>query len=143
DQGDPHAGAEYTLGGAEPLAEAVVERLGLLAGRHLDVARPVAPVCVAVEGELADAEHLALAERLAHPSLLVLASAHRPPRVGPPSGLLRGVAAPHPEQEGQARPDLGDALSLDIDRGLAHSLDERSHSNSLCMPPKLQPCAHA
>ena len=51
---------------AGPLAEQLIERLGLLRPCGGDEAGPVALACVAIEGELADAEDLALAEGLVH-----------------------------------------------------------------------------
>src|SRR4051794_41308370 len=90
DQGHAHAGAEDALGGAKSLAEAVVERLGLGGGRGVDVAGPVALAGVAVEGELADAEDLAVTERLVHPPPRVVPD---PPRADP-SGEAGGLPRP-------------------------------------------------
>src|SRR4051794_36984237 len=62
DQGHAHARPEDALLRAQPLAEAVIQRLRRLRPRCLDVAGAVAAAGVAVEGELADAENLALVQ---------------------------------------------------------------------------------
>ena len=69
-----------------------------LAGGGFAVAGPVAPASVAVEGELADAERLALVQRLVHPPLGVVEDAQRPHLVGEPVGLRLAVLAPDAKQ---------------------------------------------
>lgn len=127
DQGHAHAGAEDALARAEALAEAVVERLGLLGWRGVDIAGPVALARVPVEGELAHAEDLPLPQRLVRPPLGVVEDAQRAHLVGEPVDLLDAVPPPHAEQHQHARPDLGDPLAPDLDRGLADPLDQRPH----------------
>ncbi len=70
---------------------------------------------------------LALAQRLVHPPLGVVEDSQRPHLLGEPVGLFGRVAAAHAEQDQQPRPDLGDTLALDVDRGLADALDKRPH----------------
>src|SRR5829696_4551074 len=70
DELDVHVGAEDAALRAEPLADASVERLCDLARRGGDPARAVARARVAVERELADAQHRAVgAQRLVHPTV--------------------------------------------------------------------------
>jgi hypothetical protein len=57
---------------ADARAKTVIQRLCELRWRCRDVARPVALVQVAIERELAHAQDLTVAERLVHPSLLVI-----------------------------------------------------------------------
>src|SRR3954453_14274705 len=66
DERHSHAGAEDASLGAHLLAEPVIQRLGVLTGRRLDIARARPLTGVAVQRELADAEDLAIAERLVH-----------------------------------------------------------------------------
>src|SRR5262249_4121009 len=101
---------------------------GLGGGRRLDVARPVALAGVAVEGELADAEDLALAQRFVHAPLGVVEDAQRAQLGGEELCLGGRVAAAHAEQHQHSRADLGDALALDVDRRLADPLYERSQA---------------
>src|ERR1700710_23199 len=125
DEGHGHAGPEDALLSREPLAEAVVQRLRHLRPRRLDVAGSVALASVAIEGELADAEDLPLAQRLVHPALGVVEDPQRPHLVGEAGGLLLPVAHADPEQHQHPRSDLGHPLALDVDRRLADPLDER------------------
>src|SRR5256885_1046913 len=69
DQLDVHVRAEDAARGAEAGAEAFVQRLGQRRRGSGDVGRPVALPGVAVERELADDEHLAVAEGLVHPAV--------------------------------------------------------------------------
>ena len=126
DQRDAHAGPEHALLGAESLAEPVVERLGLLAGSGLDVARPVALARVPVEGELADAEDLAVA-RAARSSCPSASSKMRSARTlsARRSASASVSSRDDPEQHQHARPDLRHPLALDVDRRLADPLDQR------------------
>ena len=98
---------------AEALAEALVQRLGDLGRRGVDVARAVALAGVGVEGELAHAEHLALAERLVHAPVGVLEHAQRPDLVGEPVRLGLAVVRADAEQHQQAGTDRGDLLAVD------------------------------
>ncbi len=68
-----------------------------------------------------------LPERLVHSPLGVVEDPQRPHLVGEPVGVVRCVAAPHPEQDEHPRADLRHPLALDVDGGLADPLDERSH----------------
>ena len=112
---------------AEPLAEAVVERLGHLARGGLDVARPVAAAGIAVEGELADAEHLAVA-RAARSSAPRRRRRSRSARTLSASrSASLAVVDRDAEQDQQPGPDLRDPLALDVDRRLADPLDQRPH----------------
>src|SRR4051794_37632319 len=52
DQFHLHLRAEHPAPGAEPLADPLVQRLGVLGPRRVDVRGPVAPARIAVEGEL-------------------------------------------------------------------------------------------
>ena len=79
--------AEHAALRAEPLAEALVERLGVLGPRRGDVGRAVALARVAVERELRDAQHLAVAERLVHAALGVREHPQRAHLVGQAVGL--------------------------------------------------------
>src|SRR5689334_9653936 len=79
-----HVRAEDATGGAEALAEAFVERLGDLWRCGRDVRRAVALASVAVEGELADDERLAVPQRLVHASVGVGEDAQRADLVGEP-----------------------------------------------------------
>src|SRR4051794_19863519 len=66
DQLDGHVRAEGPALRAQPRAEALVERLGLLGARGGDVGRTVPAPGVAVERELADHDDLAVVQRLVH-----------------------------------------------------------------------------
>ena len=100
-----HVGAEHAAAGAEALAEALVERLGVLRAGRRDVGRAVAPAGVAVERELGDAQHLALAERLVHAALGVGEDAQRADLVGEPVGVPGSVVVGHAEQHEQPGAD--------------------------------------
>src|SRR3954451_15181632 len=67
DELDLHHRAEDAALCVQPLAEALVQRLGVLRPGGGDVARAVALAGVPIERELADAQDLAVAERLVHP----------------------------------------------------------------------------
>ncbi len=127
DEGDSHAGSEDALLRVKALAEAVVEGLGRLARRRVDIAGPIAVARVSVKCELADAENLAVAERLVEAALGVVEDPQGADLVGKPVGLLLAVADRDPEQDQEPGADLGDPLALDVDRGLADSLYERPH----------------
>src|SRR5215211_182314 len=77
DQLDLHQGAEHATRRPQPFADLFVERLGVLRAGGVDVGRPVALAAVAVERELRDAQHLAVAQRLVHPPLGVREDAQR------------------------------------------------------------------
>ena len=98
---------------AEPLAEALVERLGdARAGAASVKLGPVALAGVAVERELAHAEDLAVAERLVHPARRRRRrSAARGPcrRAGRPRLACRPRATP--EQDQQPGADRGDLVA--------------------------------
>ena len=105
-------------GGAEAIAEALVERLGVLRPGGGDVRRAVAPARVAVERELRDAEHLAIAERLVHPPVArrgrraARAPCRRacPPRSGPSSWVTpSSTSRPGPIAATRSPPTLTDA----------------------------------
>ena len=89
----------------EPLAEALVQRLGVLGPRGGDVARAVALSRVAVERELADAQDLAVAERLVHPPLGVGEHAQRADLVGEAVAVGGGVVVRDAEQDEEAGAD--------------------------------------
>src|SRR5439155_221075 len=75
---DRHPRAEHAALGAGPRAEALVQRPGLLGGRGGEEAGPVAAARLAIQGELAHAQDLALAERLVHAPLGIIEHAQRP-----------------------------------------------------------------
>src|SRR5215207_8951602 len=128
DERDPHAGAEDALLRSDPLAEAVVEGLGQLGGSGLDVARPRSLPGVPIEGELADAEDLAVAERLVHPAVGVVEDPQRSELLGEAIGVRLGVLPGDSEEDEHPRADLGDPLPLDVDGRLTDALDESSHA---------------
>src|SRR3954471_18123952 len=69
-----HPRTEASTLGAEFLAHPFIERLGLLPGGGVHETRAVALACVAVDGEVADAQDLALRvrEREVHAVVVVL-----------------------------------------------------------------------
>src|SRR6185312_4240709 len=91
----------------------------------------VAAAGIAIQGELADAEHLALAERLVHPPLGVVEDPQLRDLVGELVALLGPVADPDPEQDQHPRPDLRHPIALDVDRRLADPLHQRPHRANL------------
>jgi hypothetical protein len=120
---DAHARSERSPLRPQPLAEAVVQRLGGLCRRRGRIAGPIAAGGVPIQGELADAEDLPVPEGLVHPSLGVVEDAQGPDLVGETIRVIVRVLATDPEQDQQARADLRDALALDIDGGLADPLN--------------------
>ena len=88
DERDRHVRAEHAAPGLGALAEALVELLGLLRARGVHEARPIPAPRIAVEGELADAEDLAVAERLVHVALGVGEHAQRAHLRGEAIGVL-------------------------------------------------------
>src|SRR5215218_4284533 len=125
DERDPHAGAEDPLGRGGLLAEAVIERLCLLPRSGLYVARARALLRISVERELADAEDLAVAERLVHLAVGVVEDPEGPHLLGEAVRLGLGVVARDTEQHEHPGADLGDPLPLDVDSRLADALDQR------------------
>ena len=113
--------------GPEALAEALVERLGELGARRADEARPVALARVAVERELADAQDLAVAERLVHAPVGVLEDAQRPDLVGQAVGARLRVVVGHAEQHEQPGTDAPGAAPVDAHLGAADALHQRPH----------------
>jgi hypothetical protein len=110
------------------LAETVVERLGDIARCRGDEAGPVALADIAIEGELTDAEHLALAQRLVHAAVDILEDAQSTDLVGEAVGLRLGVLDGDAEQNQQPGTDTGDAFAVDLDRSLTYALDEGSQT---------------
>src|SRR6185312_9941979 len=92
------------------------------------VTRPGPLAGIAVEGELADAEDLALrAQRLVHPPLGVVEDPQRQHLLGQPVALFLGVPHADPEQHHHPRLDLRHPRPLDVDRRLTAPLDQRPH----------------
>src|SRR5215213_6223036 len=122
--------AEPAAPGVEAVAEALVQGLGDLGLGGIREARAVALASVGVERELADAEDLAIAERLVHAALRVLEDPQGADLVGQPVTGLLAVPGADPEQDEEARADLGDPLAIRVDRGDADALDEGSQAGS-------------
>ena len=121
DQRNTHAGSEDALLGARPLAETVVQRLGLIARRGLDVAGPGALLGVGVVLEIADAENLARRE--------ARSSFRRSHRRSAARLLRQSVSLtrcrPARRQQHQ-HAGLTATVSLHVDSRLADALDQRS-----------------
>ena len=109
------------------LAEALVEALGRLARRGGDERRAVALARVAVERELADAEHLAVPERGVHPPLVVGEDPQRQDLRREPVGVGIGVVVRDAEQHEQARADGRHLVAADAHGGARHALHQRPH----------------
>ncbi|MDX6669939.1 MAG: hypothetical protein QOI91_302 [Solirubrobacteraceae bacterium] len=112
---------------APALAEPLVERLGVLGAGRGDVGGTVALPRVAVERELGDAQDLAVAQRLVHPSLRVREHPQRADLVGQAVGLLLGVAVAHAQQHQQTRADRRHLRTVHGDRRPRDPLHQRAH----------------
>ena len=128
DELDLHHRPEDAALGLQAIGEALVERLGLLRSRGGDVGGAVALARVAVEGELADDEHLALrAQRLVHAAFGVGEDPQGRDLVGEPvaHGLI--VVVRDAEQHDHARADRCRGLAVDAHGGAADALHQRAH----------------
>jgi type II secretory ATPase GspE/PulE/Tfp pilus assembly ATPase PilB-like protein len=114
-------------------AELLVERLRDLRRRRVGEARSTTLRDVREQRELADDERLSahVAERAIEPAALVLEDAQLGGLPREASRDVRRVADGHPEQDEEAGPAPGDPLSGDLDKGLAHTLEHRSHATSV------------
>ena len=99
----------------------------MLGPRRRDVARAGALARVAVERELADDEHLAVAERLVHLAVGVGEDAQRADLVGELVARRVVVVVGDAEQDEQAGADLADGRPVDADGGAGDPLDESAH----------------
>ncbi len=66
-------------------------------------------------------------DRAVHHARVVVEDAQRDDLAREPVAVVVGVVGRHAGQHQQPRPDRGDALAVDADRGLAHPLDQRAH----------------
>ena len=94
-------------------------------------ARAIALPGVAVEGELAHAEDLAIPQRFVHAPAGILEDAQGEHLVREALGLSLRVAVAHAKQDQEARADLRDARPVDVHGRPGHPLDERPHGRSL------------
>ena len=131
---DPHSRAEDAGRDLDPeraqgLAEALVERLGLLRRSRTDEARPVPLGRVRKERELAHDESGAahVQEAPVEAALVVLEDAHACDLARQPLGAGPVVAAGHPEEDAEARADLAAHSPIDNNARPGDTLDDRSH----------------
>src|SRR6266511_1077830 len=120
-----HPGAEGPALRPEAVAEALVERLGTLGGSGPHEAWSVALAGVGVERELADAEGLAIGERLVHATVGVVEDPQVPDPVGQPIRPGLGVVDANAQQHQKPGADRGDLRAIDRDRRPDDALDER------------------
>src|SRR4051794_19773569 len=130
---DDHVRAEPAALRREPRAHALIQRLGLLRRCRVGEAGPVAPACVAVQRELADAQDLAadIGDRSVHPAVVVLEDPQREQLADDPVCFRLAVTTLHAEHHEQARPDRRHALAVNGHRRARHTLNECSHPRLL------------
>lgn len=129
DQLDLHVGSKDAGPSLECLAEPHVKGFGHLGPGSPDIAGPIAPVSVAIERELTDAEHRSGAERLVHPSRVVIEDPQLPDLVREAINLLLAVPVADPEQNQETGSDLTDRIAVDRDPRRADPLNQRPHDS--------------
>ena len=134
DELDLHVGAEAAGGHRRPQVpqgghDQVHQGLGVIGGRGLDPGGAAALVGVAVEGELADDQHLAggVGHRTVHHPVVIGHDPQAPDLVGQLARLGLGVVPVHTDQHAETGPDLADRLVADPHPGPRHPLHQTPH----------------